>query len=126
MKKLLVIGLLLVYGAASSGMTLQFHYCCGKLDAIALAIPNDTHCGTDHKMGSKRCCDTKELSLKMKTEQQTGTALNYSVNLAAVKPSLPDHYFETSPISSKSLLPELFAPPPLPKERTHLYCTYRI
>jgi hypothetical protein len=125
MKKILVILLLLVYGAASSGMTLQFHYCCGKLDKVALALPKDTHCGMDHKMGSKPCCDTKALALKIKSEQQTSTTLQQVVSLPAIKPTLPDYYTATS-VATKGLLPKVFAPPPLPQDFTRLYCSYRI
>ena len=125
MKKFLVILLLLVYGAASSGMTLQFHYCCGKLDNVALTLPKDTHCGTDHKMGRKPCCDVKELALKIKSEQQTSTALQLFISLPAIKPTLPDFYV-ASPVATKGLLPEVFAPPPLPQDFTRLYCVYRI
>ena len=64
MKKLLVIVLLLVYGAASSGMTLHLHYCCGKLDKIDLAPVKHKGCGSEHKLGKKSCCDNKELSIE--------------------------------------------------------------
>lgn len=125
MKKVFVIALLLLYGAASSGMTLQFHYCCGKLDAVTLAPPGDAHCGGDHKMGSKPCCATKAVAFTIKSEQQTATALQVPVGFAAVRPMLFD-FFIASPVATHHLLPEVFAPPPLPKDRTSLYCTYRI
>lgn len=50
-----------MYGVSSSGATLYFHYCCGKLVNIELSSVN-AHCGKDHKMGTKACCETKFLS----------------------------------------------------------------
>jgi len=125
MKKIIAIALLLLYGAASSGMTVQFHYCCGKLDNVSLAVANDTHCGMKHKMGSKSCCATKLLSLKIKAEQQAAKVFQTSFGLVALKTTPPD-FFVTAPVVAKRLLPEIFAPPPLAKDFTRLYCTYRI
>lgn len=51
----------MMYGVSSSGATLYFHFCCGKLVNIELSSVND-HCGKDHKMGTKACCETKFLS----------------------------------------------------------------
>lgn len=54
--------LVMLYTVSSTGMTLQFHYCCGKLKNIEVsAHPIKEDCGKKHKMGSKACCETKEV-----------------------------------------------------------------
>lgn len=125
MKKFLAIALLLLYGAASSGATLQLHYCCGKLDKIALEPPREAYCGKDHTMGSKPCCDTKAVSLKIKAEQQAAKAFHDHFGLVAINET-PTTFFVASPVVAKRLLPEIFAPPPVTKDFNLLYCTYRI
>ena len=50
-----------VYGFSASGMTVQFHYCCGKLKNVDWVPIKRSGCGNGHKMGSKPCCETKQL-----------------------------------------------------------------
>src|SRR6478735_1982944 len=71
MKKILVIMLMLVYGFSSTGMTLRLHYCCGKLKSVELAPVKDPGCGNKHKMGSRPCCETKNINLKGKADQDS-------------------------------------------------------
>jgi hypothetical protein len=58
-KKLFVILLAIIYGVSASGITLQLHYCCGKLKTVDLSLSAPKECGMEHKMGSKPCCETK-------------------------------------------------------------------
>lgn len=54
----------MLYGFSSTGMSLQFHYCCGKLKTVEVSLSQTTSehkCGMEHKMGSKKCCQTKLL-----------------------------------------------------------------
>lgn len=41
-------------------MTVQFHYCCGKLKNVDWSPVKRIGCGNEHKMGSKPCCETKQ------------------------------------------------------------------
>ncbi len=125
MKKLFVIILLLVYGASSSGMTLHFHYCCGKLDTIDLSPVKHKGCGMNPKPGKKACCDNKEVTLNIKSEQSLVKHIYPSFQVLAIKPTLPE-FLVSSPVKAKGLLPQLFAPPPLQEDRTILFCVYRI
>jgi hypothetical protein len=118
MKKLLVIMLMLVYGFSSTGMTLQLHYCCGKLKSVELAPVKDPGCGNKHKMGSKPCCETKNINSKSKSDQ-VSTQLVYKVlNPVAAIPwpspvaaivMTPDelltahHCYDSPPVHSRSL-----------------------
>ena len=127
MKKLLAIVLLMVYGLSSTGMTVHFQYCCGKLEKIDLAPPTTKHCAGDKgsKIENKKCCDDKEVSLKISSEQSASKVLCHYSYPIAIKAAQPD-FFLSGPFETKRLLPEVTAPPPLKKELTHLYCTYRI
>jgi hypothetical protein len=62
MKKILVIALIMLYGASSSGVTLQLHYCCGKFKNIEWKQVKDDGCGSEHTMGAKPCCEYKAVS----------------------------------------------------------------
>lgn len=125
MKKVFVILLLMVYGVTSSGMTLHFHYCCGKLDRIDLSPVKHKGCGMDHKLGKKSCCDNKAVTLDIKSEQSAAKHINPSFQLFAVKPAQPE-FLISSPLEAKGLEPQLFAPPPLQKDLHILFCVYRI
>ena len=125
-KKILVILLLLVYGGSSFGMTLHFHYCCGKLKKVDLTPPEHQSCGgARHKeMGGKPCCDSKQVSIKIQSDQNPSKVVQASFSALAIKPLLPE-YCVSSPVEQKKLLPEVFAPPP-EKDFNQLFCVYRI
>ncbi|RYY00556.1 MAG: hypothetical protein EOO53_21660 [Gammaproteobacteria bacterium] len=106
---------------------MHFQYCCGKLKKIDLVPPATKHCAGDNgsKIANKKCCDDKEVNLKVSSEQSASKILfpaSFSIAIKAAKP----YFFLSSPFETKKLLPEVFAPPPLKKELAHLYCTYRI
>jgi hypothetical protein len=127
MKKLLIILLLVVYGSSSFGMTLNFHYCCGRLDKIdfTAAAVNDCGKSQDPAMGSAPCCDNKTISLKITSEQETakafhGTGFPFSV-------TIPESCITNSRrFATRNLVPEVFAPPPGKRDLNRLYCIYRI
>jgi hypothetical protein len=77
MKKLLVILIMLVYGLSSSGMSVNFHFCCGKLDDISISSQKEESCAKDQKstkdhnsFSKQRCCDDKHLEFKLKADQE--------------------------------------------------------
>jgi hypothetical protein len=125
MKKLFVIVLLLVYGVASTGATLHFHYCCGKLDKIDLSPVKHKGCGTDHEFGKKSCCDNKEVTLNIGSDQSLIKYTNPSFSHLAVKAAQPE-FFILGLIELKKSGSRLFAPPPLQKDLNTLFCTYRV
>ena len=125
MKKLVAIVLLLVYGLSSSGMTLQFNYCCGKLKSIKLTPVKESQCGMSHFMGSKKCCDSKQLELKIKADQKLEQSGKFSFSLPPLEKQ--EHLISfTHPVVSNTLVPEVFAPPPLQNSLFVLFCVYRI
>lgn len=127
MKRLAVILLFILYGTASMGMTVHFHYCCGKLDKVDLNPTEPKHCkaGKAKNMGNKPCCDNKEVSLSIKQDQSSEKVYQTSFNTHIYKPVYPS-FLVTSPAISKNLLPEVFAPPPSNNDLMHLLCIYRI
>jgi hypothetical protein len=71
MKKLIVFILMLVYGLSSMGMSVNLHFCCGKLDDISFSLPKEKSCAKDHDtIAKKHCCDDKHLEFKLKADQE--------------------------------------------------------
>jgi hypothetical protein len=125
MKKLVAIVLLLVYGLSSSGMTLQFNYCCGKLKSVKLTPVKDSECGMAHSMGSKKCCDSKQLELKIKADQKLEQSGKFVFSLPLLQKQ--EHSVAVAHLAAANeIAPEVFAPPPLQKPLFVLFCVYRI
>lgn len=128
MKKLLVILLLIVYGTASFGATVHIHYCCGKLKKVDFTPPKENSCksGKAHMMGSKPCCDNKQVELKIKSEQDASKVFHASFYVDAIQ-AVHRNYFVLAPLQNKNLLPEVFAPPPIASNPLFiLNCVFRI
>jgi len=71
MKKFLVFLLIMVYTLSSSGASINLHFCCGKLDRVSLSTPHRDGCARPKNGISKqRCCDNKQVELKIKTDQE--------------------------------------------------------
>jgi hypothetical protein len=69
MKQVIIIILMLVYGVSSSGMTINLHFCCGKLDDISFsAHTKDCPMGSTQKKSN--CCDNKQIVAKLNADQQ--------------------------------------------------------
>ena len=126
LKKLSVILILLIYGLSSTGMTVNFHYCCGKLKKVQFSSAQ-IECGMKMKhSSSKKCCDSKQLELKVKADQKVpeGAKQVSQVNDLPVNLS---QFAVASPVYTKFLIPSVFAPPPLASQQLNiLYCTFRI
>lgn len=81
MKKFAVIVLMLVYSLSSSGMSVTFHYCCGKLDNITFTSSYKNKCLDDKHFSKQKCCDNKKLDLKLKADQERSIKqLNLSIS----------------------------------------------
>lgn len=70
MKKFLVIFFSLFYLTSTSGISLNVHYCGGKVKHISLFYKNDKGCCGKKKM-SKKCCKDKIAYFKIKDNQQS-------------------------------------------------------
>jgi len=128
MKKLLVIAILLVYGASSSGMTLYIHYCCGKVETLGLTPVAGKNCGErgETSLAKPPCCEDKTVSFTLKADQVPAKFVAPSFPAASLAANFPAQLLST-PIHAENRVQEVFAPPPLPaKDLTRLNCTYRI
>ena len=118
--------LLLVYGFSSSGMTMNLHYCCGKLKSISWSSVPGKGCGKDHKMGSKPCCETKQIGSKEKGDQENPQFISKKVILftEAIRPPGEVSIIRHLPLQSGfvPLAPPAISSPPL----FILHCIYRI
>lgn len=126
MKKFFAAIVLLVYGLSSSGMTLHLRYCCGKLRNVQLSPVEKKPCvpGMKHSI-SKPCCDEKEISLKLKGDYNAAKIVMAGLQAQAVTATQTQPaIFQCHP--SASLIPEVFAPPPLHKNMAVLFCVFRI
>lgn len=55
---------MLIYCLSSTGMTLNVHYCCGKIKKVDWVSSPEKKCGNEYKMGSMPCCQNKQVTLK--------------------------------------------------------------
>jgi hypothetical protein len=124
-KKLLTIALLLIYGLSSSGMTLQFNYCCGKLKSIKLTPLAKIACDMKQPMGSKPCCDHRQVDLKIKSDQKAEAGV-YNLFAPTAIIANQSSLVSSPAVISIKVIPEIFAPPPLQNALHILYCIYRI
>ena len=69
----------MVYGFASFGVSLNYFYCCGKLETVSLAIANvqeeTGHCPMGDKNG---CCQNKTVNHKISVDQTAQSTLFYN------------------------------------------------
>jgi hypothetical protein len=118
----------MVYGLSSSGMTVQLHYCCGKLKKVEFKPVEQTACKHGmHKMKNKKCCENKAFELKVKGDQKAEhtSLLKFFKNTSEVR-MISFVLCHEHPIS-KQLSPVAFAPPPqLTTPLFIMNCVYRI
>jgi hypothetical protein len=107
-------------------MTVNFHYCCGKLKKVQFSSAQIA-CGMKMKhSSSKKCCDSKQLEFKVKADQKIPEAAKQTVKTVAL-PSNFSQFVVASPVYNKFLNPTIFAPPPLTGQQLNiLYCAFRI
>jgi len=125
LKKLLAILLLVLYGVSSTGATVQMHYCCGKLKSIQLTAAPVKECGNKHKMGSKPCCETKQVSVKAQHQQAF-----YTITIGTKAPAEPQHYFNQysiqKPAETTYDQQVDYSSPPLIQSICILNCVFRV
>lgn len=130
MKKFLVTILAFVYLTASSGATINMHYCMGKLMAWDLSQKKAATCGTCgmEKTGHKGCCKDEQKIVQIEKDQKisesTFRVLNISPEIVALT------YYNLSSVYSSSIItvnPFPNAPPDLSTIPIFLRnCNFRI
>ena len=129
MKKVFVLLLLIIYGSATMGATVHFHYCMNKVVGWSL-VDNQDHkchtCGMEKKGG---CCKDSKAQIKLAADQQKADpAKNVSFNaqLVCSQPIASDYFLAVLAI------PEIVSqksdsPPILPiLEEPEFLCVFRI
>lgn len=125
MKKLFFILFLLTYAFSSSGITLQFHFCCGKLKNIEWSASARHNCD-NKEMADRPCCETKSFSIE---EDQTYDKTSELPLPLKVQPETVQSWLQPSCMAmiSKGGQPVAFHPPSA--NSTPLFilnCVYRL
>lgn len=127
MKKLVVILITLVYGLSSTGAIVNLDYCCGKLADISLLPVENKDCKDGCGMKATSCCDSKQLYLKVKGEQEVAAKW---VSSQKQSPTSITIIHGTSDIVTTFKLTNKFSTgPPAPGSQVPLFvqhCLYRI
>jgi hypothetical protein len=129
MKKGLVLLLLIVYGLSALGATLNFQYCCGKLDKInSIPVKAKACCKPEmkKKMEENGCCNNKTVDLKIKDEQVAVPAYVFTADFSPALVSQQKHFAFSTPVKIQKLVPEVFAPPPHQNNLLSFVCSFRI
>jgi hypothetical protein len=128
-KKVPVIILLAAYTFASSGASVDLHYCMGKLigwDFDYSAKSGCSNCGMPTK-AEKGCCHDKQIQIKVDKEQQltynTISLLNHQITLAPGYPALNDLLHNSTIVTH----PSIHGPPVKRYTPVYLFdCNFRI
>jgi len=110
----------MVYGLASFGVSLNYFYCCGSLETVAISNQKvqeaQDHCPMK---GEKGCCENKVVSHKISVDQNIPSVFIYEPLLSTTA-LLPVPFYEAvPPIHNKTIRPEAYKQPP-PLLSTHL------
>lgn len=118
-KKLAGILLIFFYSVSVSGLSIQFHHCCGKFKKVTITTTPEKKC-CNHK-GQKCCCD----------QQVAASDLQKYIAIPALKyVAAPFNFVESGTNNSVLRLPPLFLPsasPPILSDHLYLlFCVLRI
>ncbi|MCJ8211048.1 hypothetical protein MUY27_15120 [Mucilaginibacter sp. RS28] len=112
MKRILVLILTVCYLGLSSGATLHFQYCMGRLVGVGLSPVKAKvyRCGMAKRMAAKKCCKDKYQEFKT---DKSSIAVSTAVpdQMVATPPNL---FFVWSPVVTtltRYLVPQAQAPP---------------
>ncbi len=129
MKKIVVILLLLIYGSATMGATINMHYCMNEFVGWSLWHGEKEKecgkCGMKEKKGG--CCKDEHKQVKLKTEHQKSATAQYIqfLDVPALITPVADFSFKVTPTSLA--FPVSNAPPKIPRERLYiLHCVFLI
>jgi len=102
MKRLSIILFSAYYLLAMSGVTVHYHYCCGKLTSVDLYNPRKNPCPCGEKSEKSGCCEHKVLVSK--------TDDSYKPDLAALGQTvLPEFLATAAPAIVLYLFPHFSA-----------------
>ncbi|MEO6831317.1 MAG: hypothetical protein ABI378_03565 [Chitinophagaceae bacterium] len=128
MKKLLAIALLFCYLTATSGVTLDYFYCCGKLAKVTVFADNHS---LDEKCGKmKDCCKHQKVFKKIQIDQRNAEQASFAFANAFYLPGQQQSFLPAVNASflDRHAQPILYKRPPpdcFPSRQVS-YCVFRV
>lgn len=131
MKRVLLTILILFYLGTTSGMTLHFHYCMGKLVKWGFSQPGNAPCDlckTPKKTCGKSCCKDDYKQAKVDKSQKTSTAVYQFAQAPALQLDQPNWNLSYVPAAIETGKASLSHAPPLIGDIPVFIrnCTFRI
>lgn len=129
MKKFLVTILAITYLTATSGATINMHYCMGKLmnwDMAQKQVAKCGNCGME-KSGHKGCCKDEQKKLQIEKDQKASESVYqfHKASADAVTIVYPDIFVHFSSVATRN--PVAHAPPLIKAVPLFLLnCNFRI
>lgn len=114
MKKFLSIILAVVYLVLVSGITLQLHYCGGKLSSVKVTLVDNNHsCSCGSKTMKKGCCKNQSVYVKVKGDQKSSNNSIISFdNAKSIALQLPFIIRNLPLVQYSSIISNYHEPPP--------------
>ena len=125
MKKSLLILVTALYMVVTCGISINFHYCMGKLKSVAVGQAQNDHC-EDCGMVSKKsaCCHDDTKWLKVDDNHQSAySSINFQAPTFLLTP--PERFILTPPLFSTALVTVNNNSPPIIVSGTSLTILYR-
>ncbi len=123
-KKFLVIFFSIFYLTSTSGISLNIHYCGGKIKHITLFNSSEKCCCGKKKM-SKKCCKDKVSYFKIKDDQQSNQSAKIITPTSKITPVvLPVFKFDDYIVCTNVTVFNYHAPPVL--YDNPLYLKYQV
>ena len=93
MKKLIAVFLLTLYTASTFGVTLNFHYCGGRLNHVSvLNLVDKGICSCNQDTMPKGCCNDKKVSCKTDNHKNLIESFSFNeIGFAYHLPAITDH-----------------------------------
>jgi hypothetical protein len=124
-KKFLVIFFSIFYLTSTSGISLNIHYCGGKIKHVSLFKTNEKNCCGKKKMSNKKCCKDKVSYFKIKDNQQSNHSAKIVTPTSKFTPVvLPVFKFDGHVVCTNTPVLNYHAPPVL--YDSPLYLKYRV
>ncbi len=111
MKRTIYIAFTAFYLMVSMGLSLNLHYCGGKLAGVSIVMPSAPCCCNSEE--NKSCCADTEISLQMDMDQQISYPPSWELDLLVL--SQPDiiSYNSYETVVPKKIFPIFPNPPPI-------------
>ncbi|MFT3903100.1 MAG: hypothetical protein QM727_07995 [Niabella sp.] len=106
--------MLMVYGFASFGISLNYFYCCGNLKTVSLSVASQQEQDNCPMKGKKGCCEHKTVSHKISVDQNANAALFLaSLHCGPAALPAPPYLAKANVLYAQFHTPTYKKPPPL-------------